>query len=245
MTPDLPLAPTLAALGDQPKAALDRLSQARFRFVQLSATQPGLRPRDLDRSARRDLSASLRRFELRLAGLDLWIPPEHFNDPAFVDRAMSAVTATLELAADLGRCPVSLALPSESPDEEVVESLGQQSARFGVPIADHNTTPIEDESIGVGLDPAAWLSRESDPAKGVTQHASRLVSARLSDLLDTGLRGPIGQGQGRLDVLAYRVALTSSGYEQPVVADARQWADPWSGLAETAEAWTHADIARS
>ena len=42
---------------------------ARIR-VQLSAAQAGLRPRELDRSARRDLLATLRRRELAVAGID-------------------------------------------------------------------------------------------------------------------------------------------------------------------------------
>ena len=53
-TPEDCLAPTLAALGDRPRTAIDRLAGLGFRAVQLSASQPGLRPRELDRSGRRD-----------------------------------------------------------------------------------------------------------------------------------------------------------------------------------------------
>ena len=74
----LPLAPTLAPLGEQPRAALARLSKLGFRHVQLDATQPGLRPRELDRSARRHLAATLRRPEDSPIGVDLWVPASHF-----------------------------------------------------------------------------------------------------------------------------------------------------------------------
>ena len=39
--PDDCLAPTLAALGDRPRTAIDRLAGLGFRAVQLSASQPG------------------------------------------------------------------------------------------------------------------------------------------------------------------------------------------------------------
>ena len=69
-------------------------------------------------------------------------------------------------------------------------------------------------------------------------HADRLVSARLCDLLRSGLRGPIGDPQeGRLDVAAYRAALAGSAYRRSVVVDLRQWPDPWAGLERTAEVW--------
>jgi hypothetical protein len=41
-----------------------------FRSVQLSAAQPGLRPRELDRSGRRDLLARLSRLQMPAAGLE-------------------------------------------------------------------------------------------------------------------------------------------------------------------------------
>lgn len=69
--------------------------------VQLDAAAAGLRPRELDRSARRDLAATLRRLSLACSGLDLFIPSSHFSDPAQTDRAVSAVFDAIELAADL------------------------------------------------------------------------------------------------------------------------------------------------
>src|SRR5688572_964638 len=100
----LPLAPTLAPLldGDTPfRVAFDRLRSMEFRSVQLSATHPGLRPRELDKSARRDLLATLRRNELEPSGIHLWIPSADFDDPKKADRALSAALNTIELAVDM------------------------------------------------------------------------------------------------------------------------------------------------
>ena len=242
--PQLPLAPTLGPLGDQPRAALDRLAAMEFRYVQLSATQPELRPRDLDRSARRDLLVRLRRLELQISGLDLWIPPAHFLDPAHVDRAVDAVRAAVELAGDLQRCPISLELPRPVDDESlgpVIEAIAELALRAGVELADHAVADATQDHLGIGIDPAAQLSCNEDPAAAVMKHADRLVAARLCDLLASGMRGPIGEAQGgRLDVLSYRVALSVGGYDRPVVVDARQWSDPWSGLTQTARTWSAA-----
>ena len=240
--PQLPLAPTLGPLNEEPRAALARLADMGFRYVQLSATQSGLRPRELGRSARRDLLVRMRRLQLQISGLDLWIPPDHFLDPAHVDRAVDAVEATLQLAGDLGRCPVSLELPQPVDDatlESVIQSIGEQALRVGVQLADHAAPNAASDHLGIGIDPVALLSRNEDPALAVTSSADRLVSARLCDLLTSGMRGPIGDPQGaRLDVLSYRVALSVCGYDRPVVVDARQWSQPWPGLAQTAQTWS-------
>ena len=75
------LAPTVASLGTDLRSILDRLHHEGWQAVQLSAAMPGTRPRDLGSSARRDLQATLRRNELLAAGMDLWIPREHYIDP--------------------------------------------------------------------------------------------------------------------------------------------------------------------
>jgi sugar phosphate isomerase/epimerase len=245
----LELAVTIAPLPTPPRQAFDRLREMGFRHVQLSATQPGLRPRELDRSARRDLLAVLRRRELSVSGVDLWIGPGDFLNPAKVDRAVAAVIEAIELAADLGRCPVSLTLPGREADsdrekpalEPVMAALIKAAQSRDVPLADHAIPVVEREYIGVGIDPAAWLARDEDPASAVSRHADRLVSLRLCDLLTSGLRGPIGDEQeGRLDVLAYKVAAGLANALRPVVVDVRQWTDPWAGLKQTLEMWRKA-----
>jgi sugar phosphate isomerase/epimerase len=239
------LAPTLAPLvrdatGVEIRAALDRLSLLGFLFVQLSAVQPGFRPRDLDRSARRDLLATLRRKSMTICGLDAWIPVAHFTDPIHVDRAVTAVQQTIELAADLGRCPVSIVFPPGASSSSM-EHVLSHADRFGLRLADH-AIPVQaltsTDLLGIGIDPAAWLSQGEDPVSAVHANATKLVSARLCDLLRSGMRGPIGTPQeSRLDVLAYKIALSIAEFKHAIVVDARQWIDPWQGLQQTRAAW--------
>ena len=271
---ELALAPTLQALGGEAREDLTAIASMGFRAVQLSATQPGLRPRELDGSARRGLRATLRRLELQPAGVDLWIPGEHFTLGEHVDRAVDAVCAAIELAANLAatipkgvpsRVPVSLTLPNALPADVADSKYGSSTSasstssatgdaiaaiatiaghaeRFGVELADH-AVPIVDgvgRNIGWGVDPAAWLAHGEDPAQIIAAHSARhpLVSARLVDLLRSGMRGPPGIGpEHRLDILAYRVALSIAGYRRPVVLDARQWTDVHGGLHAAASQW--------
>ncbi len=237
----LTLAPTLAAFAGSPRVALDRLAALRFRHVQLSATQPGLKPRELGRSARRDLAALLRRLEISAAGLDLWIPPGHYVDPRHADRAVAAVMGAIELASVLGRCPVSLRLSETGggePLDSVVKTIGQGGLHHGVEVADHSVPPAQGEGIGVGIDPVAWLIAGEDPVAAISAHAGRLISVRLADLSTTGARAPIGgQNGGRLELDVYRQAIATSGHHRPLVVDLRDWVDPWRGLEQTAGAW--------
>jgi sugar phosphate isomerase/epimerase len=248
-----PLAATFAPLltgndGDQMRAAMDRIAELGFRFVQLSATHPGLRPRDLDHSARRDLLATFRRRELTISGLDVWIPPRHFLEPEHSDRAVTALHQAIELAADLGRCTVSFTLPYASPasDEHgdalklLAEAVSAQADRYGVCVADHAVPIVSREGtlIELGIDPAAWIGQGDDPVKAVLTNGTRLASARLCDLLTSGLRGPIGDPQERqLDVQGYKVALSVAGYVQPLIVDTRSWRDGWQGLEQTKRVW--------
>jgi len=241
--PDPALAPTLAAFGDKPRAALDRLASLAFRAVQLSASQPGMRPRELDRSGRRDLSGQLRRLEIVPAGLDLWIPEAHLRDPATIDRAVGAIQAAVELAADLGRVSLSLLLPprrDESPDpiEPILEAVIEKSLRFGVPLADCEVPPLDRADVGVGIDPVMWLRSGRDPVDAVASLADRVESVRLGDLNASGDRIPVGDGgRGRLDLGAYRGVLQRCGYNAPVVVDIRNTDEPWRQLAESVHAW--------
>ncbi len=237
----LTLAPLVGdASGDGIKAALDQIAAMRLRHVQISATMLGLRPRDLDRTGRRDLLASLRRRELSLSGLDAWIPEAHFIDSAHADRAVQAMSDIIELAADLGRVPVSVVLPDDGAAADAVKSLIDRAQHVGVEIVDHAVPPSPAQGIGVGIDPAVHLAQGKDPVAAVHSAGSvkRLASARLCDLLTTGMRGPIGAArQSRLDVTAYRIALGVNAYSRPVIIDARQWHEPWRGVEQTIVEW--------
>ena len=121
----IPLGVTIAALGDT-AAALAWVASRGIAGVQLSATHPSMRPRDLGVSARRDLRATLARYELVVTGIDAWIPSEHFIDPAHADRAIEAACAACEFASEFGRVPVTLQLPrsaSNADDQLVISPL--------------------------------------------------------------------------------------------------------------------------
>ncbi len=238
------LAPTLAPLGDRPREALVRLGSLGFAAVQLSAAQPGLRPRELDHSARRDLLSLLRRVELAPAGLDAWVPAEHLAAADRSDRAVAALCAAIHLAADLGRVPLSVILPIDKGPAAAgaVAAVTAEAARCGVTLADHNVPPLTGQANAAGIDPASWLAAGGDPAEAVTIAGERLASARLVDLLTNGARAPVGGAHGaRLDVGAYKAALASNGYRGHIVIDARGWSEPWAGIEQSAQAWERAN----
>ncbi len=231
------------------EAALQRITTTPIRHIQWNAAEPGYRPRDLDSGARRGLLEKLRRLELELSGVDLWIPPEHFLSDARVDRALTAVKSAIEFSAVCGRVPVSLALPRQGKDtdsalnqlESIQSAVAGWADHFGVEIADHGLPRCRHEVIRIGIDPAASLALGEDPISTTTSYASHLSSLRLCDLLRSGLRGPIAEpGNARLDDFRLAVAAMAAGYERPVVIDTRQWSGPWSGVLSTIERWTRA-----
>lgn len=204
------------------------------RCIHLDATAATMRPRELDRSARRDIAALLRRHALHFSGLDLWIPVSHFTDPAQIDRAASAILAAAELAADLAAltsCPdaavVSLALDAKATDD-LVQRLRSASERVGTTLADHAWPPRKASSpaasLEPGLDPATLILARSDPALEVARLPSAPASARLSDANAMGRTDP--REGGRLDALAYTAALATRGYSRPLVIDLRGLRDP-------------------
>ena len=130
-------------------------AQAGYRDLQLDAAAAGLRPRELGRSARRDLASMLRRSGLGCSGVDLWIPAAHFADPARSDRAVSAVLDALEFAHELagltGGAPVlSTRLPwTEAPAAAV--TLLEASEDRGVRLADPKEGEIELDDQGFAM----------------------------------------------------------------------------------------------
>lgn len=245
-----PLAATLAPLGDDPVAGLEQLRSIGFRAVQLSATQPGMRPRELDASSRRDLSVRLRRLEMRCAGLDLWIPPDHFAHPSHADRAVDALRHAVGLAADLGRVTVSTGLPEQTDANaqilrEVRTQISSAAAHAGVEVADHGRDAVTgaweamtDDPIGVGIDPAMLLSLGHDPVASVVRCGPRLRAARVVDMLHSGMRAPPGEADGaRLPLSEYVLALAGAGFQRSPVADARNWIQPRAGLERVRALW--------
>lgn len=220
-----------------PRQAMAWAQRAGFGAVQLDATCPGTRPRELDRSARRDLAATLRRLELTFCGLDLWIPPRHFVDPARQERALEALAQALGLAVELARrshasaaaAVVSVVLPRDRP-AEVNEAIDAMVGRVGGRVADHAWPPTEaqpaadrDTPVGWGVDPAAVIAAGQDVVEAVSGRGRGIVAARLSDIA-AGHR--VAAGEGELDVMSYLAALNASGFGQAVVVDTRGVAEP-------------------
>lgn len=135
-----PAAATLASLAPDPRQGLAVAGKLSLRGVQVASGQPGTRPRDLDRSGRRDLLAAARRHELEICGVDGWLPPEAMLDPSTADRAVSEMLAVIELAGDLGGVPVSIRLPADGADE-IVNALAAAASRLGVMLLDHAVPP--------------------------------------------------------------------------------------------------------
>lgn len=216
------------------------------RAVTLDATAPGLRARELSRSARRDLAATLRRLELAPAGLDLWIPPAHFTDPARQDRAISATLGALELASDLrslagaGGAVVTVELAKEI-DAGVVRTLAAGAARTGATLADTAWTSREhpddaNASLAPSLDPASVLLAGQDPVAEAGRLGGALAGARLNDLSGGGRVEP-GSPGGRLEVASYHAALAAGGYEGFVTLDLRHLREPTQALRHAASRW--------
>ncbi|MEZ6243678.1 MAG: hypothetical protein R3B57_11630 [Phycisphaerales bacterium] len=243
---------SLAGLDDAPgrpwsggaRAAIAWGGTLSVRGVRLDAAAAGVRARDLDRSARRDLAALLRRTERSLGGLDLWIPPTHFADASRVDRAVAATLGAIELAGDLAalvggasRRSVSVILPGEV-DPTVVGSIAAAAEIAGVVVADHAWPCAEERSagIGVGVDPATVLLAGGDPSEAVSRLGGRVVVARLSDANAQGRCLP-GDAAGRLDMVAYSVAIATGGADPEIVVDLRGLPRQDRAATRIIEAW--------
>lgn len=233
--------------------AVARAAALGYRAVQLDATAAELRPRTLDRSARRDLASLLRRLELHFTGLDLFIPPEHFTDPARSDRALAAAHDALEFAAELpGLCgppplglppgrTVSLALPRDLPPE-LVTHLTQSAARLGSTLADFSypSAPARPGTpLTQGLDPAAILLAGQDPVAVLAALPVPPLAVRLSDLAPQGRVVP-GSPNSRLDLRAFAAALTMRNPPVAPVFDPKNLPKPPDQAARIAlELWNN------
>lgn len=255
---DLTLAPTLGPLvqatGKLPKQAIALIGEQGYTSIQLDATLPGLRPRELDTTARRDLVATAMRSGLAVAGVDFFIPAEHYSDPQHIDRAAQSAAAACALAGDLGRVPVSLNLPVGRVDSGLTQTLLDQADAHGVTLAIHAEADTDElqqwltsqapQHVGTGLDPAALLIRDHDPSAVAQSLSTHLRIARLSD----ASRGQADGGRqvvglGSLDLMAYRVSVDLAPQRLgPVVMDLRGLASPLSAMHQAKAAWDQAAI---
>lgn len=225
-----------------PRRLIERAAAFGLRAIRLDGTMPGLRARELDRSARRDLASLLRRLGLGFGGVDLWIPPEHLADPARTERALTAVYEAIDLCAELatldGRSAgrtLSLSLPANA--DEIARQVAEAADRASVRIADHGPGGHERGAgpIGVGIDPAVLLSRDQDPGREVARMADRIVAPRLSD---TDGIGRVTPGEGRLDLLAYAIAISSTSLAgADLVLDPRGLRTPDAQIRASIDNW--------
>lgn len=211
-----------------------------YRGAQLNAADPATRPRDLGPSARRDLAATLARHELVCAGIDLFIPPSHFSDPAQQSRAFDAVIAAIGLGADLDRAPITLPLPDDLASG-LRQAIASEAERLGVHIliapkletaklgvntgagtaaaVSSSATPTPAQTLERPIEPpfaafvdcAAVLAAQLSPEALVSSLGDRLGAVRVVDLLRSGLRGPILEPrESRLDALSLRLSIDLS-----------------------------------
>jgi sugar phosphate isomerase/epimerase len=248
-----------AAAGENLREVIPWVRATGFAAVHLNAAAAGIRPRDLDRSARRDLAAIIRREGLDLSGADLWIPPEHFTEASNSDRAVTAVQSCIEYIAEIAglvrgigsaahRPVLSIALPPALADSILLE-IAAAADRAGVRIADH-TVPLREANqriepaIGIGIDPAALLASGLDPAGQVFALGTRVASARLSDVSRSIGGGRIvpGSREGKLDLLGYSVALATSEFAGHIIADLRSLPQPEAAAAGMLETWRESAV---
>lgn len=236
-----------AGIGAAPsvRELISRAAEIGYRGVALDTSAPGVRPRDLSRGARRDLAAMLRRHELIFAGADLWIPPAHFADAANTDRAIAAVASSLGLAREIASlvpgssATVSVSLPDE-PAADVLQTLIAAARSLGAriadtrPGADANITTENADAIGVGVDPASLLLTGFDPAAETARLGPLVANTRLSDADHAG-RAPLGAG--RLDLHAYKIALTLADAAGPIIADMRGLPAPHAAARAALDRW--------
>jgi sugar phosphate isomerase/epimerase len=216
-----------------PRALIEWAKAEGIRGVVLDGTT--LRARDLDRSARRDLAATLRRLDLTLGGIDLWIPPTHFADPAHVDRACAAVRGACGLAVEVAGL-LGQATPgvwTEWPESPHPDSFALASQPAGAVILDARVSGAPHGACAMGVDPAACLLAGADPIARTMSLAGRLGGARLGD---AGSAGRCPLGTGRLRVQEYRIALAASG-AQGLVLDLRGLQDADDGRTRGMECW--------
>lgn len=255
---DLELTPALRPIAKVAqrgvRQAIEQLADAGFSRVQLDAALPGIRPRELDQRARRDLLALVGRRGMTVAGLDLFIPRKDFLQADRVDRALSAVLAAVELAADLGRIPLHLPLPVKTLGDDVKSTLIDAADGRSVPLAVHAEDQLDDLAawvddvdlpcLGMSIDPGALIAAGLNPVDLVHQHAKRLTGARLSDASvgDAATRCAIGAGE--LDVVAYRIALDlATRRHGGVVLDLRNVDHPLRAAAAARSTWDDAAFA--
>jgi sugar phosphate isomerase/epimerase len=231
----LALAGIVFADGPRPPRAMIEWAKADgVRGIVLDGTT--LRARDLDRSARRDVAATLRRLDLRFGGIELWIPPAHFAEAAHVDRACAALAGACGLAAEVAGLlgEPTPGVWTEWPEKPHADAAALAAQPTAATIVDARVSGTPHGMTAAGVDPAACLLAGVDPVARTMSLAGRLGGARLGDAGSAG-RCPVGAGRLNLD--EYRVALAAAG-ARTVVLDLRGLRDAEAGRRVAVERWS-------
>lgn len=188
-------------------SAAEAAAHAGIPALHLDATLPGIRPRELDRSARRDLVAIAKRHNLSFTGCDLFIPPTHFTSPQHQQRAADAVRQAIVFAAELRTLGATAAVvcietaePAAKPTEPTVNAaslltdLVSHARDHGVTLCDCTS---DTSLLARGLDIAAILARNEDPAAAILTHKPACLR-----LADWNGRARVAFGEGRADATA-------------------------------------------
>ncbi|MEL6798221.1 MAG: hypothetical protein AAFO89_15545, partial [Planctomycetota bacterium] len=170
--------------------------------VVVDATAVDVRPRALHRAGRRELAATVKRLGQRCVGLDLLIPPEHFESAANADRAVGAVVDAIGLTADLrgfGAAadePVVCVSMGSEPVGGVLASIGAASERDGVRVAVLGG-PEDAEGVAVELGP--WARSGVDAASRIAELGESLGVVRVNRF-DRRTLGEVGACVGAMSV---------------------------------------------
>ncbi len=230
------------------RSIFDLVRTLGFRGITLDTSAAGFRARELSRSARRDVSATMRRRELSFVGLDLWIPPEHFSDPANSQRAIEAVMGACELSGELcrlnqqggdhlARATVSVVLPDsmEAGDKDAMHAHAQ---RVGATLADHQLSWLDhtqaeqqdsqqsdqqdahDCSIGIGIDPAMVLMNGTGSGRPAISPGKAITLA--SDRL-VSVRLSDANSMGRCPIASEGSRLDLPSYLGSLLVASRDW----------------------
>jgi len=224
----------------KPRRVFERAAGAGFRAIMLDSARAGVRPRELDRSARRGLASLLRRLELRLAGAELWIPPEHYAAPVTSERALSSALSSIDLLAELADLipaarTLTLSLPADGADEAVA-TIADAANRAEVTIANAARPGREGAAgapIGVALDPWAIRALGGDPIAIMTARHEAPDAARWP----FSTRRP----EETLDPFGYASALSVVGFRGDVALDLRDAIDPEADAVSALARWRQAD----
>jgi len=241
---DLALSTLGVSQSAPPRSVIEWAARSGFRGILLDAARSGLRPRELDRSARRGIASLLRRLELDLGGVELWIPTEHYASPEHNERAINAACSAIDLAADLAGLTaadrtLTLTLPAEGADE-AVETIAHAAHRAEVRLANAGKArgnasagAPDGAPIGRCLDPRAIISGSEDPIEQVLASVHAPAAARWA----FSSRRP----EEVADPLAYASALSIAGFQGSVALDLRDAIDPETDAIAALDRWRHAD----